>query len=393
MVDFADNLKITNIKNLAKKIWIDNFKDDQSIIDFYFENIFKEKNFLINYKNNRILSSLYLNDYVLTVDNYTFNSKYIVAVATNIVDRSKGYMTELLLNALKIEKEKDCPLIYLSSINPSIHRRFNFEFFSSIENYKFKIEDLAELKQSKDINFITIDKDNLDIADEYLDSILKIYEFNMKSMNCYVERDKNSIKTLLSGYFTEDMKLVLAHDDRDYLAYMIYGLYGDKIEIREFFSKNYIVSSSLLKILYAYRDYYTDIELTTVTDSNIDFLFKNQLKIVKTINNYMMARILNPRLLFDKLEIKNIDLALYIVDDIFEENTGKYTFKEDCEFSKFVDDFDMKINISALVPLALGYMSVDELIKIGKIDLVYGNKLELIRKTFPKKNNYILEYI
>ena len=46
-----------------------------------------------------------------------------------------------------------------------------------------------------------------------------------------------------------------------------------------------------------------------------------------------------------------------------------------------------------LVFLITGYFSIDELIKLGKIDIKNKNVIKNLNKIFSKKNSYLYEFI
>ena len=55
--------------------------------------------------------------------------------------------------------------------------------------------------------------------------------------------------------------------------------------------------------------------------------------------------------------------------------------------------YDLKIDIADLIFLITGYFFIDELIKLGKIDIKNRNIFKKINKIFSKKNSYLYEFI
>ena len=365
-----------NEKEIAIKFWKDSFKDSEEQIKFYFDNIYNEKNYLVLEDNSKIVSSLHENDYIFNFNNESIKSKYIVGVSSDITMRNKGYMSKLLISMLENSKKKSMPFVFLTPINPKIYRKFGFEYFSNIEYYSFSVEELADFKFPKDnYSYIEINEENKNLC---LDDLIKIYNFNMKDNFCYLERDNFYFNKILKEANSDEMKTFILYKDKKACAYIIFGLYEENIEIRE------------------YRDYYKNVNLASPNNSNIEFLFENQLNIEKNVKPFMMMRVLNPLAIFKNLKLGNSNIKIYIEDKILKENTGLYSLNNEISFSNIIEKkatYDLRIDIGDLVFLITGYFSIDELIELGKIDIKNKNIIKKLSKIFNKKNSYLYEFI
>ncbi|MFZ8018413.1 GNAT family N-acetyltransferase [Fusobacterium watanabei] len=383
-----------NEKEIAIKFWKDSFKDNEEQIKFYFDNIYKAKNYLVLEDNSKIVSSLHENDYIFNFNNESVNSKYIVGVSSDITMRNKGYMSKLLISMLENSKKKSMPFVFLTPINPIIYRKFGFEYFSNIEYYNFSVEELTNFKlPSNNYSYIEINEENKNL---YLDALIKIYNSNMKDDFCYLERDNFYFDKILKEANSDGMKTFILYKDKKACAYIIFGLYEENIEIRECLALNSISYKEILALIYGYRDYYKNINLASPNNSNIEFLFDNQLNIEKIVKPFMMMRILNPLSIFKNLKLKNSNIKIYIEDKILKENTGLYSLNNEISFSNILEEkttYDLKIDMGDLVFLITGYFSIDELIKLGKIDIKNKNVIKNLNKIFSKKNSYLYEFI
>ena len=285
-------------------------------------------------------------------------------------------------------------MFFLTPINPKIYRKFSFEYFSNIEYYNFSIKELVNFKLPKeDYSYIEINEENKNL---YLNDLIKIYNFNMKDNFCYLERDNFYFDKILKEANSDGMKTFILYKDKKACAYIIFGLYEEKIEIRECLALNSISYKEILALIYGYRDYYKNINLASSNNSNIEFLFDNQLNIEKIVKPFMMMRILNPLSIFKNLKLKNSNIKIYIEDKILKENTGLYSLNNEISFSNILEEkttYDLKIDIGDLVFLITGYFSIDELIKLGKIDIKNKNVIKNLNKIFSKKNSYLYEFI
>ena len=381
-------------KEIAIKFWKDSFKDSEEQIKFYFDNVYNGKNYLVLEDNSKIVSSLHENDYIFNFNNKSVNSKYIVGVSTDITMRNKGYMSKLLISMLENSKKKSMPFVFLTPINPIIYRKFGFEYFSNIEYYNFSVEELTNFKlPSNNYSYIEINEENKNL---YLDALIKIYNSNMKDDFCYLERDNFYFDKILKEANSDEMKTFILYKNKVASAYIIFGLYEENIEIRECMALDCISYKEILALIYGYRDYYKNINLASPNNSNIEFLFDNQLNIEKIVKPFMMMRILNPLSIFKNLKLKNSNIKIYIEDKILKENTGLYSLNNEISFSNILEEkttYDLKIDMGDLVFLITGYFSIDELIKLGKIDIKNKNVIKNLNKIFSKKNSYLYEFI
>ena len=381
-------------KEIAIKFWKDSFKDSEEQIKFYFDNVYNGKNYLVLEDNSKIVSSLHENDYIFNFNNKSVNSKYIVGVSTDITMRNKGYMSKLLISMLENSKKKSMPFVFLTPINPIIYRKFGFEYFSNIEYYNFSVEELTNFKlPSNNYSYIEINEENKNL---YLDALIKIYNSNMKDDFCYLERDNFYFDKILKEANSDGMKTFILYKDKKACAYIIFGLYEENIEIRECMALDCISYKEILALIYGYRDYYKNVNLASPNNSNIEFLFDNQLNIEKNIKPFMMMRVLNPLAIFKNLKLENSNIKIYIEDKILKENTGLYSLNNEISFSNITEEkasYDLKIDMGDLVFLITGYFSIDELIKLGKIDIKNKNVIKNLNKIFSKKNSYLYEFI
>ncbi|WP_339120923.1 enhanced intracellular survival protein Eis [Fusobacterium nucleatum] len=381
-------------KEIAIKFWKDSFKDNEEQIKFYFDSIYNEKNYLVLEDNSKIVSSLHENDYIFNFNNNSLKSKYIVGISSDITMRNKGYMSKLLISMLKNSKRKGLPFVFLTPINPKIYRKFGFEYFSNIEYYNFSVEELTNFKLPKEnYSYIEINEENKNL---YLNDLIKIYNFNMKDNFCYLERDKFYFDKILKEAISDEMKAFILYKDKKASAYIILGLYEENIEIRECMALDSISYKEILTLIYGYRDYYKNVSLASPNNSSIEFLFDNQLNIEKNVKPFMMMRVLNPLAIFKNLKLENSNIKIYIEDKILKENTGLYFLNNEISFSNITEEkasYDLKIDIADLIFLITGYFFIDELIKLGKIDIKNRNIFKKINKIFSKKNSYLYEFI
>ena len=218
----------------------------------------------------------------------------------------------------------------------------------------------------------------------------------MKDKFCYLERDDFYFDKILKETSSDEMKTFILYKNKVASAYIIFGLYEEKVEIRECMALDSISYKEILALIYGYRDYYKTVSLASPNNSNLEFLFENQLNIEKIIKPFMMLRILNPLAIFKNLKLENHNIKIYIEDKILKENTGLYSLNNEINFLNIMEEkaiYDLKIDITDLVFLITGYLSIDDFVKLGKIDIENKNIIKKLNKIFSKKNSYLYEFI
>lgn len=114
-------------KQESRSLWEEIFPEDtKEFLDYYYREKTRENGILVVKQQGEIVSMLHLNPYRLLVSGEKVQSYYIVAVATRLEYRHKGYMAKILTTALqKAEKEK-CPFVFLMTQQEEIYQPFDF---------------------------------------------------------------------------------------------------------------------------------------------------------------------------------------------------------------------------------------------------------------------------
>lgn len=83
------------------------------------------------------------------------------------------------------------------------------------------------------------------------------------------------------------------------------------------------------------------------------------------------------------------ELRIYLIDEIIEENTGVYVINDEVNFEKMAYAYDVKLKIGDFVPLLLGYLSIDDLISLNKVEMCFADAICGLRKIFKVGKNYL----
>lgn len=372
--------------NLAREIWLENFTDSVDEVDFYFKNIYKKENFLILEEDSEIKGSLHENPYNISFNNNLLPSFYIVAVAVSPEYRGKGYMKKLLNFSLNNAFSKGIDIVFLSPINTEIYSNFGFGYISGLEYYKIKLEDIPFSTISKDIEIKKVKENDFN-------SMIELYNRKMKDNKIYLQRDKSYFSRIKAEIESDNGKIYTFYKEKRIVGYLMCYFKEGEISIREFFYSDIETTKTMLAFLKTFKEYYSDLEVTTRQGSNFNFLFPNQLKVEKSENPYILARILNVKNIFSYLNIKDINFKIKVNDSIISENNGVFSIDRSGNIEKLEseDKWNIDIDIRDLATLLSGYMSIDELLELEKIR-IDNIDLKILRTIFKKEKNYIQEF-
>lgn len=101
-------------------------EDTKKFVDYYYEYKTRDNEIWVLEEDDRLVSMLHLNPYMMIVNGYEVKSHYIVAVATHADYRHRGYMRMLLTRALQDMAEQRCPFTFLMPASESIYAPFDF---------------------------------------------------------------------------------------------------------------------------------------------------------------------------------------------------------------------------------------------------------------------------
>lgn len=375
----------------AKKIWSECFNDSENEVNYYFENLYDRYKYLVLEENEDIKASLHENPYKIFIGDSVYDSFYIVAVAVSPEYRSKGYMTKLITESLKGAKRKGLPLIYLSPINSDIYRRYGFEYLTDIEKYSFDMKEIVFSKIEKEY---TIKRVELNSEDELYKDLVKVYNKKMKSYFLKIARDEKYYRNWIREIKSDGgdiFAFYLGEEIQGYIAFYR----REKLEVRELFAINKRGYENFLAFLKSFQDYYPEVVMKTPIRENINFYFKNQKVLKKESYPFIMGRVLNPELILKELNFKNINLKIFILDNILEENNAVYKIEDgDIEILRLSEDWDLKLDINSFAQLVLGYFSIEELILLERVEIRNYEILKFLieNNIFSIKKNYIQDY-
>ena len=163
-LNIENKFLLTENKNEIKKMWLENFLDDEeNTADLFLENVFENKKGVGAFLNNKLIAMiLFLNSKIVS-ENKNNNAIYFYAVCTDENYRNQGVMKRLFEYAKEKLKEQGVEKSFLVPAEDSL--------FKMYEKFSFKrtISYTEKVVFRKDVNIKNTTKETTDFCyNDYL---------------------------------------------------------------------------------------------------------------------------------------------------------------------------------------------------------------------------------
>lgn len=382
-IRFAQEYDLQEIKNM----WEYCFGDTEVFMNYYFDHKYKCENTLVVEERSRVISSLQLNQYKIKINQNIYDTSYVVGVSTLPEARGIGAMKDLMSTTLNELYDKNQVVSILMPIDYRLYRKFGYEHCYDQINYEIDMELLKDFKSNG------VFKKALN---EDIDYIVNIYENFLKDKNGYVKRDRNYYEILFKEIESEN-GYVYIHENKEQMdGYIIYFKMDDTMFVREIAYNNIDALKSILKFIYNHNTQFKKASINSIIDDKIKLIIPALKKIDMNIKPFMMGRVINVKKFIEGLNVsKDITLKLRVKDGFIDQNNKMFLInnKEIVESVSTDEDEDISMDINTFSQLAFSYIDVDEAVFLGNICTKDSRYIDILKKIFNKKTNYINEYI
>ena len=117
------------MREQVRNLWKISFGDSDDFIRLWFDRVYKDEQTLVVQQNGKIVSALQILPYEMTYCGTTIPTGYICGVCTLPSERGKGYMNQLMHQAIKAIQNYGYALAVLIPATPGLfdlYRRFEF---------------------------------------------------------------------------------------------------------------------------------------------------------------------------------------------------------------------------------------------------------------------------
>lgn len=153
-MNVAENLHLRYLsqeeKSLSRSLYETVFSDDtKRFVDYYYQYKTRDNRILTLWEEEKLVSMLHLNPYVMIINGYEVKSDYIVAVATHKDYRHQGYMRLLLERALNDAADTGMPFVFLMPASESIYAPFDFVWICPHTDLPAHVDALGAEEQNR----------------------------------------------------------------------------------------------------------------------------------------------------------------------------------------------------------------------------------------------------
>lgn len=374
-----------------KDIWNYCFGDEESFVEYYFNNKYKSENTIIVEEGDDFKSSLQLNQYEIKLNDKIYDISYVVGVSTYPNARGKGYMKDMMDFSLNEIYKKGQIVSLLMPIDYRLYKKYGYEHCYDQLEYKINIDGLKQFKINGDFEKVN---------ENHIDEMIFIYNYFLSKSNGYVVRDKFYYENLFKEIKCENGHIYI-HKDNEYDGYIIYFIMGDIMLVREMCYKNINSLKSMLKFIFNHNTQCKNIKVMSPINDSIRYVLPNLKDNDINIKPFMMGRIINVEDFLNDIYVEDAELdSVYIKveDNQIKENNHIFEIKvlnNKIVTKKSNKEADIILSINSLSQMAFSYTDINQILFLENINMTDRNSkaIALLSCIFNKKENYINEYV
>ncbi len=321
-------------------------------------------------------------------------------VATKPEYRNRGIVREIMIKMFKDMHENNIPISVLYPFKLSFYEMLGYKLVDENIFYHFKISDI--IYKETDYYMKEVERINDDIRKVYDKAILNFdYIAKRPEIDYWRRHFKENYKFICYngnqpvGYVVIFFpKSILEIEDRAWLKH------PDKtIFIREIFWLDQKAKQTIFNFLWSHRDQRNYVAGAFPTNEIIIDLLKSPRILERKIEDNSLLRIIDVKSVLENLEyfLEDFSILFHIQDEFCTWNNGFFTLSSNekevnVEFSDSSEKFvDLKIDISYLAQILVGYRTVKDLLDFGFVS-INNEKFDLLNKIFPRTNNFFRDF-
>lgn len=374
-----------------KDIWNYCFGDEESFVEYYFNNKYKPENTIIVEEGDDFKSSLQLNQYKIKLNDKIYDISYVVGVSTYPNARGKGYMKDMMEFSLNEIYKRGQIVSLLMPIDYRLYKKYGYEHCYDQLEYKINIDGLKQFKINGDFEKVN---------ENHIDEMIGIYNYFLSKSNGYVVRDKFYYENLFKEIKCENGHIYI-HKNNEYDGYIIYFIMGDTMLVREMCYKNINSLKSMLKFIFNHNTQCKNIKVMAPINDSIRYVLPNLKDNDINIKPFMMGRIINVEDFLNDIYVEDTELdSVYINVEDNQIKDNNHIFEIKVLNNKIVakesnKEADITLSINSLSQMAFSYTDINQVLFLENINMTDENSkaIALLSCIFNKKENYINEYV
>ncbi len=192
------------------KIWQESFSDTREYVNMYFDRVYRDDEALtLSDRSGHTLSSLLLQKYEMKFQDGRYPVSYVAGAATVRKQRGKGYMSQLMTDALHASAERGdmlCALIPARSALYYYYRRFGFSTIFYTKEQRFT-----------SLHSFPVDGSYEQYVDPAVEDVWEAFDRFQNLRRCYILHSRRDFDNILADIEADGGDfVVMAADDEDH---------------------------------------------------------------------------------------------------------------------------------------------------------------------------------
>lgn len=372
---------------LTRPLWERVFEEDtEAFVEYYYTEKIKDNDIYVIETDGAIRSMLHLNPYTLHVGQKEQASRYIVGVATDILCRGQGYMTELLKKSMRDMYTAQIPFTFLMPASEKIYYPHHFRFIYAADQWEASVALADQFEQAINADLLLTNamkaseraggKTELRRAEAVDCKRMSEFAEYLLQDTCqvYAKRDRRYYERLLKEQLSQKGGIMIAEEDDSVKGMFLYEEEGG-FSVREPLTAP------------GYESVFEELGISLSKKPKRRPVIMARLLHVETLLSCMVC--------WEEMNVK-----FWLVDPLIQENNKLFMIKGNCEYLvvrtkaaavKPEDDVQL-ISISALASILFGYKSLEAIEKEEQETFSDEFKREM-RKLVPLQNVFLNEIV
>lgn len=366
-------------RDVIKELWNNTFGYSKKFTDWYFEKIFNPSDTLISADENGVFGSISIIPQKIKLSGYTADVSYLSGIATLPEARSDDNMKSQLTAAIAAVAQRNSLISLVIPSNYRFFERYGWRTAYCYKQYDIKPEDLPAYQIKCSITRASLSGDTVMQLND-------VYNAFMADKNACTLRDNHNWMLILDDLFSNfgGKCLIFKNSEGMPVGYILSIIRERKMWVYEFAYKDRNSYESIMGYIHANAMNVDNVAIKAPVN-DISYLdFCDNREAVK-LCPFAMARITDAKKAL-YIASSNVDISfkIQIVDRLVEGNNKTFLISGG-NIEETTDAPDVVTDIGTLTQLFMGYLSVDDIIRMNLI----GGNGEILKYLFDKKNNYI----
>lgn len=361
-----------NDKKYFEYLWKTCFSDSQQFINWFFSHRFLPSYSVCMEEENEICSCMQAYPMHIAVRGNLVRSVMLCGVCTHPKYRKKGYMKELFSYMMHSLYDED---IVLAVHTPAVLNSYYFFGHYPVSTACYLTSDRIPFFQKPNCIF------DVDIHSGDFHKVYQCYHQLSQCYSGFVSRTSADFHMKWSDYAVDGGKCIAYFSENIIKGYCFYYKTNTLLQAVEVLADS---TDSMYRLLEGFFSYGTGLKLSVKLPpdfNHISFGFtKNRATPKGVAGGIHIAKLLKT--------VSSVDgFAIQVVDPIIPGNNGIF----DLRGNKTQQKPDISIHAGHLTQILIGYITLDEAIKEGYVQVFHPAQAKKINLLFPKENCYIVD--